>query len=200
MKFIYFSIFLLAALFGSLLQNSSQKQPVMSQNIVLPSITPVPTVVQPSEKALKIASILVLASNTDDRVQAKKTAGDESMTDKELVNFIAINLDSDPEMMNKALSELENISSQTDSTNQYSYQDNDNYSFTDTTTVRSNPVEPTPTPKIEVYGNNTTYTQIGNTTFGSDNSSYQRIGNTIFASDGSTYQKVGNTIFSNNGT
>ena len=44
-----------------------------------------------------------------------------------------------------------------------------------------------------------TYQQIGNTTFGSDGSTYQRIGNTTFGSDGSTYQQSGNTGFGSNG-
>jgi len=45
-----------------------------------------------------------------------------------------------------------------------------------------------------------TYTQIGNTTFGSDGTSYSKIGNTLFGSNGTSYTKIGNTTFGSNGS
>lgn len=46
----------------------------------------------------------------------------------------------------------------------------------------------------------TTYTQIGNTVFGSDGTTYTTIGNTTFGSNGTSYNTIGNTTFGSNGT
>ena len=40
-----------------------------------------------------------------------------------------------------------------------------------------------------------TYTQYGNTVYGSDGSTYSKYGNTVYGNDGSTYRKFGNTIY-----
>ncbi|HHK6005423.1 TPA: hypothetical protein ACQWGN_001451 [Neisseria subflava] len=50
------------------------------------------------------------------------------------------------------------------------------------------------------YSNDTTYTQIGNTTYGNDGSSYTRIGNTTYGNDGSSYTTIGNTTYGSDGS
>jgi hypothetical protein len=45
----------------------------------------------------------------------------------------------------------------------------------------------------------TSYQQIGNTTYGSNGTSYQQIGNTTYGSNGTSYQQIGNTTYGSNG-
>ena len=40
-----------------------------------------------------------------------------------------------------------------------------------------------------------TWSQYGNTTYGSDGRTYSRYGNTTYGSDGRTYSRYGNTIY-----
>ena len=40
-----------------------------------------------------------------------------------------------------------------------------------------------------------TYTQYGNTVYGSNGSTYTKYGNTVYGNNGSTYTKYGNTIY-----
>ena len=47
------------------------------------------------------------------------------------------------------------------------------------------------------YAAATSYTTLGNTTFGSDGSTYLHIGNSTFGSNGSTCTSIGNTVFCN---
>lgn len=52
-----------------------------------------------------------------------------------------------------------------------------------------------------LYGSNgDTYTKYGNTTYGNDGSTYSQYGNTVYDNDGSTYSKYGNTVYGNDGT
>ena len=44
------------------------------------------------------------------------------------------------------------------------------------------------------------YTQVGNTTYGSDGSSYTQVGNTTYGSDGDSYTQVGNTTYGSDGS
>lgn len=43
----------------------------------------------------------------------------------------------------------------------------------------------------------TTYSTVGNTTYGSDGTTYSHVGNTTYGSDGSTANTVGNTTYIN---
>jgi len=52
--------------------------------------------------------------------------------------------------------------------------------------------------RINIYGGASSYTQIGNTVWGSDGSSYTKIGNTVWGTEG-TYTKIGNTTWGPNG-
>lgn len=54
-------------------------------------------------------------------------------------------------------------------------------------------------PQINVYGGASSYTQIGNTVWGSDGSSYTKIGNTVWGAEGA-YTKIGNTTWGPNGS
>ncbi len=55
---------------------------------------------------------------------------------------------------------------------------------------------------IEIYGSKGTvsYTEIGNTVFGSDGSSYTKIGGTVFGNDGTSYTNIGGTTFGSDGS
>ena len=49
-----------------------------------------------------------------------------------------------------------------------------------------------------IYGSNgTTLTRLGNTTYSNSGTSYTRLGNTVTGSNGSTYTRLGNTIYAN---
>ena len=57
-----------------------------------------------------------------------------------------------------------------------------------------------PTTTIDVYGNASSYTQYGNTVYGSDGSRYSKYGDTIYGNDGSRYSKYGDTIYGIDGS
>ena len=46
----------------------------------------------------------------------------------------------------------------------------------------------------------TTYTQYGNTLYGSDGSSYTQYGNTVYSNNGTSYTTYGNTTYGSNGS
>ena len=66
----------------------------IQQLIAEPSASP-----QPTEKALKIASFLVVRGSENAKKESKKEYGNESMTDSELIKLVALRYDSDPAKM-----------------------------------------------------------------------------------------------------
>ncbi|MBI4037791.1 hypothetical protein HY382_01965 [Candidatus Curtissbacteria bacterium] len=66
----------------------------IQQLTVEPSVSP-----QPTEKALKIASFLVVRGSENAKKESKKEYGNESMTDSELIKLVALRYDSDPAKM-----------------------------------------------------------------------------------------------------
>jgi hypothetical protein len=48
---------------------------------------------------------------------------------------------------------------------------------------------------IQAFAWTTTYTQVGDTTYGSNGSTYTQVGNTTYGSDGSIANRVGNTTY-----
>ena len=69
-----------------------------------PSFSP-----QPSEKALKIASFMVVRATEKEKAEAKQKRGDEKMPDTELIRRIAFSYDSDPALMAKAEAGMQQI-------------------------------------------------------------------------------------------
>ncbi|MDO8487759.1 MAG: hypothetical protein Q7S31_00395 [bacterium] len=59
---------------------------------------------------------------------------------------------------------------------------------------------PNPVNILPKSGSSISYSQYGNTLYGSDGSSYSKYGNTIYGSDGSSYSRYGNTTYGNDGS
>ena len=183
----------------AVITNSSSQQPTMlSENHSAEYPTAVPTIVQPTEKALKVAFLInQVLSDSDWATLLQNHNITPSTTDEEIKDY-ALWMDSNPDALTKNEAIIVAYLSEQEYDNDYSFEENTTAQGSNSYSIY-NSTEPTPTPEIAVHGNASSYNQIGNTVFGSDGSTYQRIGNTVFGNDGSTYQKIGNTTFSNDG-
>ena len=66
-------------------------------------------IINPSDKALKIASFLVLRATEKEKSEAKQKRGNENMSDTELIKQVAFTYDSDPALMAYAQAGMEQI-------------------------------------------------------------------------------------------
>jgi len=105
-KIVSILVVVTAILVFALSQNS-QKAQVLSKNSVIPTVEITLTPIQPSEKALKIASFGVARMTDTQKVEFKDKYGTEKMTDTELIKAWSLKMDEDPILMaqNEAIME-----------------------------------------------------------------------------------------------
>ena len=111
--------------------NKAKTTEPLQQLTVEPSISP-----QPTEKALKIASFLIVRGSENAKRESKKEYDNESMTDSELIKLVALRYDSDPAKMAEKEALVQKIMAQ-EGQPVYNYTYESDQTNTDTSEIES---------------------------------------------------------------
>lgn len=181
---------------------------------------------EPSERALK-ASIGAFILMNDEQRQPYIDEFSENNDTKEAIRNLAMFLDADETKLDKIEKIITSAANPPDIKSQYTgssdydthYSDdydysnsfdyesptydysNNNWRYTESSEWdNSDSVANDDINNINIVGGSSSYTQYGNTLYGSEGDTYSRYGNTVYGNDGSTYTQYGNTVYGNDGS